>query len=160
MDLTSPTNPVSTRPPDSTFFLPTKVGSYDPGIYSRDEINKMPDKVRRSLQTVSSALREGLIGADMGSAERVDDLDFFAPQDNKSKEPVKMHGVKEGFFDKLTHSVTRPTKDIKPSDKKIDNRLRSALKKSSNQEDSLKAKIEAAKAAKSSAGFSHPSDRG
>src|SRR3989344_1254996 len=102
------------------FFLNEGAGN-EPGIYTQEESLKLPEKDRKKLQTVSSALREGKIQADMASAKSINDFDFYAPADTKTGKQKQLRGVQEGLWDPATQKAE------KPSEKKIANALRDKL---------------------------------
>ncbi len=140
----------NTQPTGSKWFLNRSVAGFETGIYYASEVRNFPPKVKKYVQSLSSALANGLLEGDMHSAGDINEIDLYTIPNRRTGELAEIKGTKSG----LAPGRSLPTKSERKeatkiaSEKKVGNKLRDALQDSAkfSTEDSLKAKIAQAKA--------------
>lgn len=125
----------------------TKSGlGYEEGVYTAEEIAKLPKGAIQNMIPLSVAIAKKYVNADYSSGSNINELSLHANVDPKTGQERKLHGVapitsKKSIFSKATSS----------EEGRLTNSLQKKFQDAKKQqaEDSLKAKIAAAKASKS-----------
>ena len=123
------------KSPPPVFFVTKSGFGFKEGVYTQEEIIKLPKGARKYIISLSVAEAMGLVVLDYSTGDSVYEMNAYAPGDPDKGTQTVLRGVNKGTLE--SHEETSKT-----SSKKIGNKLRDKIVKtqSSKKTSNVKSK--------------------